>query len=205
MAPLSCTISVADVQPGASAPPLPTWCDPTRRRWRHAGWRAARWLTAAAATRSRASCSSSAVSPWPARPRRGRCAAQSGWRARPRAPPGGQPDRTSLDADGILAEGAVQQPADLEAADAEALADLVLGQVEAVVELRGAKHEPCVARATSPATRGGVAIVMRNRADGCSSARSVRARRSHVKGPLVMAVRRCRMRPFPDVTDPEFD
>ena len=53
---------------------------------------------------------------------------------------GGRVD--DLDPDGRFAEGAVQEPADLEAAHAEALADLVLGQVQAVVELGRAEHEP---------------------------------------------------------------
>ena len=54
--------------------------------------------------------------------------------------PGGGMD--DLDPDGRLAQGAVQEAADLEAADAQPLADLILGQVQPVVELGGAKHQP---------------------------------------------------------------
>ena len=56
---------------------------------------------------------------------------------------GGRVD--DLDPDGGLAQGTIQQPADLEAAHAEALADLVLGQVEPVVELGRAEHQPGLA------------------------------------------------------------
>ena len=47
-----------------------------------------------------------------------------------------------LNADCRLAQGAVQEAPDLEPADAEAPADLVLGQMERVVEIGGAEHEP---------------------------------------------------------------
>ena len=40
----------------------------------------------------------------------------------------------------------VEEPADLEATDAEPLSDLVLGEVEPVVELGSPEHEPRLAR-----------------------------------------------------------
>src|SRR6202142_3630143 len=59
-----------------------------------------------------------------------------------------------LDPDGRLAEGAVEEPADLEAADAQPLAHLVLGQVQPVVELGCAKHEARLARQRLAGARG---------------------------------------------------
>ena len=47
-----------------------------------------------------------------------------------------------LDPDGRFSQRPVEKASDLEPADAQALADLILGQVQPVVELGGPEHEP---------------------------------------------------------------
>jgi len=74
-------------------------------------------------------------------------------RARPPAPRG-EPPVNDLDPDGRLAQGAVEEPADLEAADPEPLTHLVLGQVQPVVELGRAKHQARLARERLAEARG---------------------------------------------------
>ena len=163
MAPLSWTISVAAVQPGrrcagqlehraaprdADGAAGPEGGEVGGGRCRHA--LAGQQLVVRRRTRS------------PARPRRRRRAARSARveRVLELDEAGGRVD--DLDPDGDLAQGPVQQPADLEAADAEPLADLVLGQVQPVVELGGTEHEPGLARERLALARG-------RRARACSN------------------------------------
>ncbi len=55
-----------------------------------------------------------------------------------------------LDPDDGLLDRAVQQPAHLEAAQAQPITDLGLAQVHAVVELRDPHHEADIARTSTP-------------------------------------------------------
>ena len=126
------------------------WCGPTRRRSAPAGRSPARRSTATSATASRARSSAA----WPAaaagtsattaarRPNRATSASSSSTR---RAD-GWTTSIRTIDS----AHGAVQQPPDLEPAEAEPLPDLGLRQVHPVVELGDPHHQADVARSPSP-------------------------------------------------------
>ena len=135
-------------------------CGPTRRRSRRTGapWRAGRRRP----RRRRRGPGRRLTSPAAAAGTSATTAPRSRKRSTRRVlevhePGGGMDD---VDPDDRLLDRAVQQPADLEPAEAQPLADLRLGQVHAVVELRDPDHQPDVARTPAPDRQHGSSALL---------------------------------------------